>query len=468
MSTKITINPLTRISGSLQIEIEVSNHKVVDARSGGMMFRGFEKMLEGRPPQDAVYITERICGICSIAHATASASALEDAYGVPLSENSLMFRDFMHAFEYIQNHIRHFYQFTLPDYVKIPEISLRETDQGDYRLPAQLNKKLAEHYMDSISYSRLAHELQAVLGGKAPHSHGICVGGTTSSLDITDASKLQSSLTDIRAFVDGVVLPDTEVIAKYYAEGFRCGASYGNFMTYGAFDSYHDGRFYVKPSVYMDGKLFPFSSDYITENVQHAWYVGTSEASPPENPPSQENVHKASGYSFIKAPRYYGRPMEVGPLARMIISGEYRGGISYMARTVARMLELRKVIGIAEELLKHIALSPPENRTGLDTYGYKRGKGLIDTTRGALGHWLAITDDRIQNYGIISPSTWNLSPADEKGLRGPVEQALIGTSIQNVNKPVEIGRIVRSFDPCVSCATHIISDTVAPFDIKVL
>ena len=118
----ITINPITRISGFLEIQIEIENNKVIDAKSSGMLFRGFEKMLKGRPPLDAIYFTERICGICSTAHSMASALALEDILKVVPNENDKMTRDFIHGCEFLQNHLRHFYQYTLPDFVHGPNI----------------------------------------------------------------------------------------------------------------------------------------------------------------------------------------------------------------------------------------------------------------------------------------------------------------------------------------------------------
>lgn len=164
MGTKITINPLTRISGFLQIEVNIEKNIVVDAKSSGMLFRGFEKMLQGRPPLDAIYFTERICGICSAAHSIASTYALEDALQVEASQNDIMIRDVIHGCEFLQNHLRHFYQYTFPDFVNGPQINpVYKEDKSDYRLPSALNKKLSEHYLESIKYSREAHKMLATL-----------------------------------------------------------------------------------------------------------------------------------------------------------------------------------------------------------------------------------------------------------------------------------------------------------------
>ncbi len=180
MTKKITINPVTRISGFMEIQADVDNNQVVDAKTEGLLFRGFEKMLIGRNPLDAIYFTQRICGICSTAHSTASALALEDAMGIVPSEQGRYLRDIIHGCEFLQNHIRHFYQYTIPDFVKLPDdYPLFQAEHSDFRLPKEKNDKLVKDYFDSLDISKSAHEMLAVLGGKAQHNHGIFVGGIT-------------------------------------------------------------------------------------------------------------------------------------------------------------------------------------------------------------------------------------------------------------------------------------------------
>lgn len=469
MSEKVIINPLTRISGFLQIEVEISNHVIVDAKSSGMMFRGFEKMLKGRSPLDAIYFTERICGICSAAHSMASAMALENAYQISIDKNSQLLRDFIHGTEFLQNHLRHFYQYTLPDYVNIPDLNPKTgMEESDYRLPLKINDTLAKHYIESLKYSRLAHEMQAVLGGKAPHNHGVFVGGVSSGLDISKLLKLKFILNQIKTFVSEMMIPDVYIIAEYYPEGFDNGKGYGNFLTYGIFDTFKDpDLFYVSSKVFTEGKISDFNEDLITENINRSWYEGTMQTSKPTEDLQEDNMQKPDAYTFIKAPRYGGKTFEVGPLARMWICGDYRRGISTMDRTIARALETLKIINIMETILNKVALetvNPPK----FDQAGDKFGRGLIDTTRGALGHWLSISEQKIKHYSIISPSTWNLSPEDVMGIKGVSEQALMGTTIKNTKNPVEIGRIIRSFDPCVSCATHVVSDKFKPFEMRIV
>lgn len=469
MGNIITINPITRISGFLEIQVEVENNQIIDAKSSGMLFRGFEKMLKGRPPLDAIYFTERICGICSTAHSILSTLALENILNITITENDKMIRDFMHGCEYIQNHLRHFYQYTLPDFIKGPEIQpLYGGNHGDYRLPEKLNVELSKHYIESLEYSRLAHEMLAVLGGKAPHNHGIFVGGVTVNLDASKFIKIKSIVTSIREFLINKMIPDVYIIAEYYEDYFHNGEGYKNLMSYGVFDSYTEQNlFYVAPQVLINSEKQEFNADKITENIYRAWYEANEIEQRPFDITIDENVYKEEAYTWVKAPRYEGYPMEVGPLARMYLSGEYKMGISTMDRTIARVLEAKKVIEIMGGLLEKIELKPAQQ----DRYEFPqvaRGKGLIDTTRGALGHWVSIDNQGIKNYGIITPTTWNLSPEDSRGVKGVIEKSLIGTLIQDIKNPVEIGRIVRSFDPCVSCATHVFGNGYSPIEIRVV
>ena len=145
MSKKIIINPITRISGFMEVEAYVEEHKVVDVKTKGLLFRGFEKMLNGRNPFDSVYFTQRICGICSSAHSMASSLALENALNVIPQEQGKYLRDFIHGCEFLQNHIRHFYQYTLPDFIKLPQdYSLYKVEHNDFRIPKQKNDEICQ------------------------------------------------------------------------------------------------------------------------------------------------------------------------------------------------------------------------------------------------------------------------------------------------------------------------------------
>lgn len=470
MGEKITINPVTRISGFLEIQVEVEQNQIIDAKSSGLFFRGFEKMLKGRAPLDAIYFTERICGICSSAHSMASTLALESILKTPINDNSKLIRDYIHGCEFLQNHLRHFYLYTLPDFIKpTSDQNLYAANHNDFRLPENLNAELSNHYTESVKYSRLSHEMIAVLGGKAPHNHGIFVGGVTVNLDAAKFIKIKSILKSIKEFVTNKMIPDVYIISEYYNDYFHNGIGYKNLMSYGVFNNFLEKElYYLGPQVLINGQRYSFNPEIITENIKHAWYEGDkTEFTPSESSTVDEDIYKAGAYSWIKAPRYAGYPMEVGPLARMYLSGEYTRGISTMDRTIARVLEVKKIVDIMEAMLDRIELLNATQQR-YEFLENTEGMGLIDTTRGSLGHWIQVDTQKISNYSIITPSSWNLSPEDSKGIKGVIEQALIGTTINDIRNPIEIGRIVRSYDPCVSCATHVFGKGYSPVEIRLV
>lgn len=452
MPERIVVNPVTRISGFMEITADVENNRVINAKTKGLMFRGFEKILLGRSPFDVVYFSERICGICSTAHSVASSLALENSMGLAVSEQGRYLRDILHGCEFLQNHIRHFFQFTIPDFVKMPEeYPLFISNHNDYKLPKEINDKMVKDYFLSLEISRDAHQMLAILGGKAPHNHGVFIGGISTQATADRIISMLSILDTIGRFIDEIMLPDVYTLAKYYPECFLYGKSYGNFLSYGCFDNYKDlGTLYINPTVYYNNEFHKFNPEDITEEMDYSFYD--------ENPSEKDafteiDTKKMKAYTWIKAPRYNHLPFEVGPLARQWLSGEYTNGISAMDRTIARVLETKKIVSILKILIQNL-IPGFNDQQEFTIPNEAKGKGLIDTTRGALGHWLSINDKLISRYQIITPSTWNLSAQSDHVL-GTAEKALIGAPVNSMDNPVEIGRIIRSFDPCISCATHI-------------
>ncbi|MFJ7840056.1 MULTISPECIES: nickel-dependent hydrogenase large subunit [Lysinibacillus] len=457
MNKRIIINPLTRISGFLEIDVRIENNVVVDAKTKGNLFRGFEQMLVGRSPFDAVYFTQRICGICSAAHSMASSLALEDALKIEPMEQGRYLRDIIHCCEFLQNHIRHFYQYTVPDFVKLGQNTLLETDHHDFRLAKEMNNRIAQHYLDSLAISRSAHQMLAVLGGKAPHNHGVFIGGITTKATSEKVVLIDSLLQKIVEFIDEKMIPDVYDIAHYYPEYFKLGGGYGNLLSYGSFHNYKElGTLYTNPLVLSKKGLEVFNENNIEEKIDYSYYKLSEKTDKQNQLALEPDMDKKGAYSWVKAPRYNGLPFEVGPLARLILSGNYINRISAMDRTIARALETKKIAEIMKILLKQI-IPDVEMQQKYDLPLSASGRGLVDTTRGALGHWLEIKNQKISFYQIITPSTWDFSTRDENGYRGVAEEALIGTPIANPDEPVEIGRILRSFDPCMSCATHVYS-----------
>ena len=455
MNKRIVINPLTRISGFMEIDVIVENHQVTEAKVKGNLFRGFEQMLIGRNPFDAVYFTQRICGICSAAHSMASSMALEDALHIEPMEQGKYLRDIIHCCEFLQNHIRHFYQYTIPDFVKMEKNPLFQSDHADFRLPKALNNRMSQHYFDSLAISRLAHQMLAVLGGKAPHNHGVFIGGVTTQATAEKVVHLDSILQTVAQFIEEKMLLDVFDLAHYYADYFHLGKGYGNLLTYGAFHHYKElGTLYVDPLASTAGSVETFDERNIQEKIDHSYFTGERDSYAPAEEAVAPDMEKEGAYSWVKAPRYNNLPYEVGPLARLILCGEYEDKVSAMDRTIARALEAKKIAAIMKVLLRELVPDVDVQRK-YELPDEAAGRGLVDTTRGALGHWLKIQEKKLSYYQIITPSTWDFSTRDSNGYRGVAEQALIGTPIQNPDSPAEIGRILRSFDPCMSCATHV-------------
>jgi len=466
MTIKITLDPITRISGPLSIEVEIERNKIVNAKSSGVQYRGFEKMLTGRSPLDTVYFTERICGICSVAHGVSASLALEDALKVKPDANGVKVRNFAHAADFLQNIIRQICLYVFPDYVKIAAVP--GSTGNDFRLPEKFTRKINEDYIKAIEYSRLSHEMVALIGGKVPHSHGIFVGGTTVNLDPLKIIRLKSMLQSIRDFIANNMVEDINIIAEYYPEYYKIGGGTGNLLTYGLFDEMGEGELhYVNPSVYINGKIDKLNAKAITEGTAYSWYSGNKTREVPSMEPTETDIKKEGAYTFIKAARYEGKVMQVGPLSRMILSGSYKNRISTMDRLMARVLEGKK---LSEKMLKLLEVIEPipavQGKYAIPESSV--GMGLKDSVRGALGHWIAIEKGVIKNYDIVTPSVWNLSPVDERGQHGAMEEALIGTEIRDGEHPMEIGRIIRSFDPCLSCATHVITDCREPYYIELI
>ena len=469
---KITIDPITRISGLLEIEVNIENNKIIEANSSGMQFRGFEKMFQGRAPLDMIRLTCRTCGICSCHHATASSKALEEALKVTPDPNGELIRELTNGFEYLQNHLRQIYQFVFPDYVDLSSISdLHKPinkSNVDYRLPDNINDTIVNHYLESIQNSRNAHKAEAILAGKAPHNHGVFVGGTTTYLDIQKYQEVKAILFNIKKFITDCLIPDINAIANYYEEYFYMGKGYGNLMCTKLFYNKNIPIKYVKGGVLINNQLEEFLIKNVVEEYRHTWLTTHNNMAIPIQNPPEIDTDKEDAYSWVAAARYKGFAMEVGPLARMTIGGYYDHGISAMDRIIARVLESEKICQCMESLLDYIKLQPAY-QSQYDIPKEAKGVGIMEASRGTLLHFIEIENSVVKNYNLIPPSVWNFSPKDNNNVRGPVEEALVGTQINDINKaPTIIGRIVRSFDPCLNCAAHVTSDKYSPFTINIV
>jgi len=454
--TRIRISPVTRLNGFWSVEVEVKDGQVVDARSSGIFFRGLELILMGRDPRDAGYLTERICGICSSAHATASALGLEDAFGLTVPANGVLLRNLIFGGDLLQNHLRHFYLMTLPDFVQGPDRPpFIPRYEADYRFTERESENLYQHYLEQLEMSRKSHEMTVLFGGKIPHTHGILAGGGTVPPDADKVRQFGAMLDQVSRFIEEKMVPDAYLLADRYPEYFEVGEGYRNLISYGMFqEPGTPGERVFKGGTVIDGQAGELDPDKITEQVTRSWYADDK----PLHPARGRTIPapgKEEGYSWVKAPRYNGLPFETGPLARLWLRGDYRRGYAAMDRLLARVLEARLVASLMKKWLAALDPGQPVFQS-YELPDSGEGVGLTGAMRGALGHWFRMKGRRLTAYQVVTPSAWNLSPRDDGGQPGPVEKALLGTPIADPKNPIEIGRVIRSYDPCLACAAHIV------------
>jgi hydrogenase large subunit len=506
MGQRITVDPVTRIEGHLKIEVELENGKVKDAWSSGTMARGFEALLTGKDPRDASYVTSRFCGVCFSVHTMASAAALDNAFGAQVPDGGRLIRNLIMGAEYLYDHIIHFYHLTALDYLDIMAIanySGKDKDllavkdkvvglvkRGDtYPLTPRYepdNFSVADpeivtmavkHYLDALKVQVTAKNMGAIFGGRVPHYQSIVVGGVTQYPDAEQIGRFKSMLDEVVAFVKNVYMQDVLLFGTgplLPLAQLGVGGGHLNYLSYGAFPNDAEGKdLFFKPGVIKNGNLGtvePFDHQKVTESVKYAWYKEKA----PVHPFDGEQIFdldRKDAYSFVKAPRYDDMPMEVGPLARMLIHKEpnlmglvTNHGVKpgAVARHAARMLE---TVALADQMYVWLnELIEAAGKPGFkiqDTAHWEppaagEGAGFYEAPRGALGHWVKIKDKRIENYQAVVPSTWNASPRDEKGQRGQYEESLIGTPVPDPENPINIVRVIRSFDPCLACAVHVI------------
>jgi hydrogenase large subunit len=461
--TTIKLDPVTRLEGHMKIEVEIDdNKKVISAKSTGNMFRGFETLLRGRDPRDAVHITQRICGLCPVSHSVAAVKAIEDAQDFKPSGQARLLRNLIQGGNFLSDHILHFYHLTLLDFVQGPERSpWYTTSSTDMRFSKSASEKIFANYIKALEVRRKAHEMVSIFAGKIPHVMSIMPGGVTKTPSSEEISQYKDLLREVKAFVDNEYYEDVQKVASVYKDYFEIGKGYGNFITFGLFEieGGSNARSLFRRGRYTDGEYWSVDIEKITEDVSHAWYEDSTPQSVREvgtNP----KIDKAAAYSWIKAPRYSDIPHEAGPLARMWLNGDYRKGVSVMDRHVARMLESKKIANAlslwVEQLVPGLQEYNPTMHQS-STLRNGEGIGMTEAPRGALVHYIKYANSLIQNYQVVTPTCWNASPMDHKKQMGPLEMALTGVQIKDKNNPVELIRIVHSFDPCTACAVHIIN-----------
>jgi len=543
-SRKIIIDPITRIEGHLRIEVEVDENNVVrEAWASGQLFRGIETILKGRDPRDAGLIAQRICGVCTNVHYRASISAVEDAYEITIPKNAEIIRNLVTLALFVQDHIVHYYHLHSLDYVDV--VSALEADEEEavevakkyhehpyrnshghlsevkkklgsfvkagrlglfanaywgheaYKLTPEENLVHMNHYLEALRIQRELSKAVAIFAGKTPHPQNLVVGGVTSVADMLNPQRLNDFMfiiKDARDFINRAYIPDMKMMVKAYSEEIKSGQGRGsgNFLAVGGYN-------FGKAEKLFEGGVITghdfetieaFDDTSITEEASRSWYADDEATSPYEGETepfytdlNEDGSLKTEGkYSWVKAPRYKGKPMEVGPLSRMIIGYLKESSTikpymqvfmdatdltlmdfsTTLGRNAARAVEAQiccdYIFDFCSELIENIKYYDEQTWT---KYSFEalpseaKGRGIFEVPRGVLAHFIRIDDAKISNYQAVVPTTWNASPKDASNIRGPYEESLIGISLSDPTSPLEVLRVVHSFDPCLACAVHV-------------
>ena len=367
------------------------------------------------------------------------------------------------------------------------------TADNAYQLPPELDLIATAHYLEALEMQAVASEISGIIGGKMPHIMSSLPGGTTW---VPTEEKLDDILfraIRIRDWVASTMIPDTLAIAPYYLDVAGYGGGVGQYIAWGVFDreSRNPADRYLPAGVWglNDSKVVLPDEMAITEETIRSFYKDSGEPinprqgiTDPEFP--AEGGTREGRYSWSKAPRYNGKPYEAGGLARLLVA--YKGGnsfiktaiddllrylsskagatlgiealVSTLGRTAARNIETLYVANNMIDWIQELVLAIREGDSATFTKPLRttgEGTGMWEAPRGALYHHEKISGNKIDKYQIIIPSTWNISPRDAQGVRGPMEEALVGVPVADLEKPIHALRTVHSFDPCVACAVHI-------------
>ena len=477
------VDPVTRIEGHMKVQVTIDTvngkQKVTAAQCTGTQFRGFEKILVGRDTKDAPYITERICGVCPVSHAIAASKALEAAAGVTITDNARILRNLVLGANFIQSHILHFYLLAALDYITPPASAPFTPVWNVDLMRSSSMSQIATNFVTAIGMRRQAHEMAAIFAGRMPGLSAIQAGGFTTKPTSSMISNFTNYLNTLIGFINNNYIPDAQLLSSVYSDYHQIGVG-GNLIAYGVFDlddTANPSRLLQRGVVYSTTltTVRTMAPTNILESVTNSWYDNSTNNLNPAKGSTVpvDPATKAAAYSWLKAPRYGTHPCEAGPLARMWVNGDYRQSISVMDRHVARAFEAQKIANAMLGWLSQLSVGAPVY-TPVTAPFNASGIGMTEAPRGALGHWLTTAPSTtlaakgmasIGSYQIITPTCWNASPMDSNGYHGPLENALINTPVANASQPVEVLRVVHSFDPCMSCAVHVMRPDGKPVTV---
>ena len=533
---RTVIDPLTRIEGHMRVEVEVQDNKVVDAWVSGTLYRGMEAVLMDRSPEDAFYVSQRICGVCPISHSHASAQATENALGITIPEGGRLVRNLLEAAQFLHSHILWFYHLAALDYVNpvnalsaniadtyslAQAAGTRPADFGavanrlkafvdngqysifsghlgwwgvgeekhpGYALPPELDLIATAHYLEALEIQAVANEIVAIIAGKFSHPMTSVPGGTAFVPTVDKLDDILFRFIRVKEFIDTALIPDTLAIAPFILDASTYGGGTGNFLSWGCFDKSGgtpEDR-YLPRGLARGLKVEDVTPEDVIEYTAHAWYKEGGTALTPDKGKTEVQFTEYdvdAKYSYGKAPRIKDLSAEVGPLSRMVVAYlrekggmDLTGGaanvrtpaqlidstlealgvsdpmvlVSLLGRVAARNLEAAYVADLALVWVNELVAALAGGEAKFWQAAEKNdgsGVGAWEAPRGSVAHWIGITGGKIDHYQVVAPTTWDTSPRDDNGVRGPLEEALVGSPCADPERPLEQLRIAHSFDP---------------------
>ncbi len=488
---------LNRVEGDLEIRLSVEDGVVVQARMVGTMYRGFEQILLGRSPRDAMVITPRVCGICSTSHLYAAVLALEHAWGIAVPANASRIRNLCLFAEAIQSDIRQTFLFFAPDFCQ----ARYQAHPLFSELMVAFEPFRGRAYLETLAVTRQVVRIVAEFGGQWPHSSYMLPGGVTNGPETRRLMACRAALDAAQTWFENRVvgarleewlaLDSADALWSWQGQAAHAESDWGllsrftrslglhqvgagtpHMLSFGTgcdperwgppFDAHLlSGGFYDADLT----QVTALDQLQINEHVRHSWFRPYPNGRHPWQGETVPDYQPDSDrYTWAKAPRYGGKVAQTGPLAELLIAGDKligdlfaREGSNAWLRQFARLrrtgIELQMARRTVNELAQHLDepyFVAPTAQADQDGQGF----GLIMAARGALGHWINIKDGVIDRYQIVTPTAWNASPRDADGQPGHWEQSLVGLKVADEDDTLEIGHIIRSHDPCLVCTVH--------------
>ena len=488
--TRLLVGPFNRVEGDLEVQLTVAGGQVQRAEVTATMYRGFEQILPGRDPLDALVIVPRICGICSVSQSVAAARALADAAGATPPPNGELVTNLMLACENTADHLAHFYLFFMPDFTREVYAGRPWFGEALRRFAALGSQGGGENVRVATAARQRWFTLMGTLGGKWPHTQSITPGGSSRAIAADERIRLLAKVREFRSFLETTLYaaPLEEVaglrneaeLQAWHAQDplrgdlrlfltvsadlqlERLGLGPGRTLSLGAYRRPAGGH-ELAAGVWDASTATLATPDLasITEDATHAWLAEAGQALHPSEGRTEPQADKPGAYTWNKAPRLAGQVVETGAIARQLADGHAllreavaRSGANVHTRVLARLVELARIVPLMEQWL--VAITPREAfHVPVQVPDEAQACGTTEAARGSLGHWLSVRGGRLASYQIVAPTSWNFSPRDAAGTPGALEAALVGAPVlPGETTPVAVQHIVRSFDPCMVCTVH--------------